>query len=140
MLTKRKTWLERIANWGVAVAVPLVAIGGFRLLAHARDPAAPVAGAAPPPASAGRVLAPPIDASAPPVVDLRPRPTAEGPAAAGMVPGAAGEDPRCAALEREIGRLAEGALHAADEGTAQQLRERREASSAEARARHCSAR
>jgi hypothetical protein len=104
MLSKRRTWLERIANWGTALAVPLVAIGGFRLLAHARDGAAPAAGATTHVAAAvtDRVLAPPIDASAPPVVVLRPSAAGSGPAPARPAD-ATGEDPRCAALEHALG-------------------------------------
>ncbi len=103
MLSRRRTWLERIANWGTALAVPLVAIGGFRLLAHARDGAAPAAGATAHAAATvtERVLAPPIDASAPPVVELRPAATGSGPAPARPAD-AIVEDPRCAALGRAI--------------------------------------
>jgi hypothetical protein len=139
MLTRRRTWLERISNWGVAIAVPLVAIGGFRLLAHARDPAAPVAGApaAQPPAAAARLLAPPVDASAPPVVELRPRAGAAGEGSGHTSPAAQGEDPGCAALDRKVARLADDARHAPDERAALQLRERSEAARAAARARHC---
>jgi hypothetical protein len=86
MLPTRKNWLERATNWGIAIAVPLVAIGGFKLLAHARDGAQPLPGQAAPPTASGRILAPPIDATAPPVVTLQPAPAGRP---------AAGVDPRC---------------------------------------------
>ncbi len=100
MLPKRKIWLERATNWGIAVAVPLVAIGGFKLLAHARDGAQPLPGQLAPPAASGRILAaPPIDASVPPVVTLQRGPVTAPPAAA---------DPRCTAL---AGARADAADH-----------------------------
>jgi len=131
MLQKRRIWLERVANWGVALAVPLVAIGGFRLLTHARDGAQPVAGQAPP-AAATRLYAPPMDASAPPVVDLRPV------AAAPPRPAAPGEDDasRCAALAREIGAVDAAAGHATATDAAR-LHERSVRWRAEARTLHC---
>lgn len=131
MLEKRRVWLERIANWGVALAVPLVAIGGFKLLTHARDGAQPLPGHAPA-ATPGRVLAPPIDAGAPPVVELRPSPAAPR-------PGASGEDSRCAALAREIGEL-DAAAGRATGADAARLREHGAASRAESRTRNCPAR
>lgn len=130
MLTKRRVWLERAANWGTALAVPLVAIVGFRLLTHARDAARPVPGqTAPPSTAAGRVLAPPIDASAPPVVSLRPAPT----------PGAGSADPRCAALERAIAAADLEAAHASAPDAAR-LHDRGQASRAQARALGCAPR
>ena len=97
MLPKRRIGLERATNWGIALAVPLVAIGGFKLLTHARDGAQPLPGQAAPPAPTGRVLAPPIDASAPPVVTLRPAAVTTPPATEG----------RCAALENARGSPAQ---------------------------------
>lgn len=74
MGANRRGWLERITGWATAVAVPLVALVGLKLLIAAHDPdrhAAPDEhGPNPTP---GRVFAPPIDASAPPVVELHPR-------------------------------------------------------------------
>ncbi len=82
MKQTRATRLERIANWGTALAVPLVALGGGWLLLVARQPDAPVADrGARPAGTPQRVASPPIDASAPPVVELHPAPHA---------------DPRCA--------------------------------------------
>jgi hypothetical protein len=142
MLSKRRTWLERIAHWGTALAVPLVAIIGFRLLAHARDAAAPrpgeneVAARAVPAAAAGRVLAPPIDASGPPVVELRPS-RATGGQAPVRAAGTSEEDPRCEELERLIRQVDEEALRAADSDAARQRRDRGAASRAEARRLRC---
>jgi hypothetical protein len=142
MLSKRKTWLERIANWGTALAVPLVAVIGFKLLAHARDSATPAGGqggAASQPASAaqpGRVYSLPIDPGAPPVVELRPSPADGGPAPA-RAAGAAGEDPRCAELARANGQAGGEAPHAPAGDAATRLTDRGEASRAEARALRC---
>jgi hypothetical protein len=141
MLSKRKTWLERIANWGTALAVPLVAIIGFRLLTHARDSATPAGGqggAASQPASTaqpGRVYSLPIDPGAPPVVELRP-PPASGPAPA-RADGNAGEDVRCAELARAIGQADGDAQRAVDSVAATRLTDRGDASRAEARALRC---
>jgi hypothetical protein len=138
MLSKRRVWLERVANWGTALAVPLVAFAGFELLMHARDAAQPVAGraGAGPRAAPGRVLAPPIDASAPPVVELGPsRAATEGQAT--VAAPAPGEDPRCAALEREIGRLDEAVSHAAGGDAERRLHGRVQGSRDEARTRRC---
>ncbi|MBS0395727.1 MAG: hypothetical protein JSR54_13985, partial [Proteobacteria bacterium] len=56
MKQTRATRLERIANWGTAIAVPLVAIAGGWLLLVARQPEAPVAGrGARPAGTPGRV-------------------------------------------------------------------------------------
>jgi hypothetical protein len=134
MLQRRKAGLERIANWGVALAVPLVAIGGFLLLAHARDGARPVPGQ-PPPAATAHLYAPPIDASAPPVVDLRPSPAPTPAAVSGAAP-TVGDPVRCAALVRETGRLDAAAGHATAADAAR-LRERAAATRAEARSLHC---
>ncbi len=123
MLQRRRLWLERLANWATALAVPVVAIVGFKLLSHARDGAEPLA--MPRPAPPGKVLAPPIDASAPPVVDLRP-PQAT-----------AGDGPRCAALRREIGELDAQAASGSGAGTLAATRERRASLSAESRAGRC---
>ena len=85
MLHKRRLWLERIAHWGIGLAVPLVAIVGFKLLASARDTPPPSAAS---PATPTRVYAPPVDAGAAPVVALRPP----------------FDDPRCATDARATGR------------------------------------
>jgi hypothetical protein len=143
MLSRRRPWLERIANWGTALAVPLVAIVGFKLLASARDPAVPGAAQSGAPARAAqpaapvRVLAPPIDASAPPVVDLRPPSAAGGEARGQSGAATAGEDPRCATLAREIGRLDAEARRAPDSGAASGLRDRAQSTRAEARTLRC---
>jgi hypothetical protein len=142
MLSKRRTWLERIANWGTALAVPLVAIIGFRLLTHARDSAAPSGGqggAASQPAPAaqqGRVYSLPIDPGAPPVVELRPSPAAGDPAPA-RADGVAGEDLRCAELARASGQASGDARRAVAGEAATRLTDRGEASRAEARALRC---
>ena len=142
MLARRRAWLERIANWGTALAVPLVAIVGFKLLAHARDGAAPAAGPggvpsrSAPAAAADRVLAPPVDAGAPPVVELRL--AGAGSSRAPAAPDAApGEDPRCAVIARAIGKSDEQARRAADAGSAGRLRAQSEAARAEAQALRC---
>lgn len=145
MLSRRGTWLERLANWGTALAVPLVAIIGFKLLAHARDGAAPAAGQdgaaarATAAAVADRVLAPPIDASAPPVVELRPPSAASGGASARPAEASA-EDPRCAALARAIGASDAEARRAVNADAASQARDRGEGARAEARTLRCRAR
>ncbi len=140
MLSRRRTWLERVSSWGTALAVPLVAIVGFKLLAHARDGAAPVAAEQATQAAAAtapsRVLAPPIDAAAPPVVELRRSPAASDPASAEPA-GASGDDPRCAALERAISESSEEARRAVDADSANRLRERDADSRSEARALRC---
>ena len=67
----RRRWMERITGWGTALAVPLVAVIGLKLLISAHDPAShsgPDEHRSNP--TPGRVFAPPIDASAPPVVEL----------------------------------------------------------------------
>lgn len=124
MPVRRKVWLERIANWGTALAVPLVVVVGFKLLLSARGGAPPPA---PPTAAATnarlRVLAPEIDASTPPAVDLR--------------PAAAKDEDRCAALEREVAALDAEANAAPDPATAGALRDRSQAAHATARALRC---
>jgi hypothetical protein len=70
MLKRRITPLERLVGWGTALAIPLVAIGGLRLLFAAHEPGAAPVGSGPP--QPLRLASPPIDASAPPVVTLRP--------------------------------------------------------------------
>jgi hypothetical protein len=124
MLERRKVWLERIANWGMALAVPLVIVLGFKVLLAARDRAPPAAQAMAVPANAPlRVRAPEIDASAPPAVDLRPE--------------AARTEDRCTALEREVAALDAEANAAPDPVTAGRLRDRSESSRATARALRC---
>ena len=133
MLEKRKVWLERIANWGVGLAVPLVAIGGFKLLTHARDGAQPLPGQ-PAPTMPVRVLAPPIDASAPPVVNLTPAPAM---ATVATRPASGGDGgSRCAALARESDAL-DAAARRATGTEAARLRQRGAAAHDEARALHC---
>lgn len=74
MLKRSITPLERLVGWGTALAIPLVAIAGIRLLFAAHEPgAAPAASGPPQPL---RLASPPIDASAPPVVTLKPATTA----------------------------------------------------------------
>ena len=92
MLKRKITPLERLVGWGTALAIPLVAIAGLRLLFAAHEPgAAPVASG---PRQPLRLASPPIDASAPPVVTLSPPPAPCPPghpspaaAAKGTVPG-----------------------------------------------------
>jgi hypothetical protein len=94
MGANRRGWLERITGWATAVAVPLVAIVGLKLLIAAHDAerkAAPDNQRSGP--TAGRVFAPPIDASAPPVVELHP------PVGGEAVPGAPASDSRARCQE-----------------------------------------
>lgn len=135
MLTRRKIWLERVANWGTGLAVPLVVIVGFRLLAHARDPAQPTPSDAATTAAAvpGRVLAPPIDASAPPVVTLVPPTGAPEPARRTT---ASDGEARCAALARQI-READAEASRARGTELARLREQGRVSRSEAASLHC---
>jgi hypothetical protein len=127
MLERRRVWLERIANWGTAIAVPVVVVVGFKLLMSARDGAPPAAAPTAAPTHAPlRVVAPEIDATAPPAIDLRP-------------PAARAED-RCAALERDIAALEAEANAAPDAATAGGLRDRSLSSRATARALRCRSR
>lgn len=124
MPIRRSVWLGRIASWGTALAVPLVVVVGFKLLLSARNgappPAAPAAARADAPL---RVLAPEVDASAPPAVDLRPAATRD--------------EERCLAIEREVAALDAEADAAPDPVTAARLRARSESSRATARALRC---
>ncbi|MBS0374367.1 MAG: hypothetical protein JSR73_07275 [Proteobacteria bacterium] len=68
MLKRTITPLERLVGWGTAIAIPLVAIAGIRLLFAAHETGAPAA--APGPPQPLHLASPPIDANAPPVVTL----------------------------------------------------------------------
>jgi hypothetical protein len=98
MLKHRHRWLERLANWGTAIAIPLVAVAGFRLLLAAREPSETTVLRPPPaPPAPGRLLVPPVDPSAPPVVELHPSNTQDADCAAGADrSGVAARARRCA--------------------------------------------